>query len=74
MDDVKALLGKPDDPHPPCREVQALIEDRLADIKQRLEDLRHVQRVLKASLKQCRATEPAGCCHVIEALDEATRT
>lgn len=73
LDDVKELLGKPNDRQPPCNEVQALIEERLVDIKKRLEDLRHVQQVLEASLKQCQQTESTGCCHVIQSLDNATK-
>src|SRR5262245_44204664 len=68
LDDVKELLGRVDEEPPPCREVQTLIEGRLADIAERLKDLRHVQRVLKSSLERCRKTEQAGCCHVIETL------
>lgn len=68
LDDVKELLGRADQEPPPCRDVQALIEQRLADIDEKLKDLRHVQRVLKSSLAKCRETEQAGCCHVIETL------
>lgn len=68
LDDVKELLGGANKESPPCRDVQVLIEQRLAGIEERLKDLRHVRRVLKSSLAKCRRTEQAGCCHVIEAL------
>jgi DNA-binding transcriptional MerR regulator len=71
LDDVKALLGREDEEPPPCRDVQTLIERRLADIEERLQDLRHVRRVLKSSLEKCRRTEQAGCCHVLETLRQA---
>ncbi len=73
LDDVKALLATPDSTAACCREVQSLIEERLAEVGQRLKDLRHVQRVLKSSLEKCRETERADCCHVIETLRETAK-
>lgn len=70
LDDVKALLSTPRNTGGSCREVQSLIEARLAEVDKRLKDLRHVQRVLRASLEKCRDTERADCCHVIETLRE----
>ncbi len=74
LDDVKALLLTPNNTAASCREVQTLIEDRLAEVDQRLKDLRHVQRVLKSSLEKCKETERADCCHVIETLRESSGT
>lgn len=68
LDDVKQLLGHVAEVPPSCRQVQTLIERRLADIEERLKDLRHVQRVLKSSLEKCKESEQAGCCHVVETL------
>ena len=71
LDDVKALLSTPSNTALPCREVQSLIEDRLAEVGRRLKDLRHVQRVLKSSLEKCNEANRADCCHVIETLRES---
>ena len=70
LNDVTTLLGDGSRDLPSCPEVQVLIEERLADIKERMKDLRHVQRVLTAALQKCHETEQAGCCHVIETLNE----
>jgi DNA-binding transcriptional MerR regulator len=72
LDDVKALLSTPDSSAASCRQVQSLIEERLAEVAQRLKDLRHVQQVLKASLEKCRQSERADCCHVIETLRDTS--
>lgn len=69
LDDVKELMSVQGDKTPSCQDVQMLIEERLADIEQRLKDLRHVQRVLKSALEKCRETEQAGCCHIVETLN-----
>lgn len=72
LDDVKALLSTPDSSAASCRHVQSLIEERLAEVSQRLKDLRHVQQVLKSALAKCRETERVNCCHVIETLRETS--
>jgi MerR family transcriptional regulator, mercuric resistance operon regulatory protein len=68
LDDVKALLAHDARRAPTCASVQSLIEDRLADIEQRLKDLRHVRRVLIAALKNCQKQKKTDCCHVVESL------
>jgi MerR family mercuric resistance operon transcriptional regulator len=68
LEDVKQLLGPIAEDSSPCRHVQTLIQLRLADIEQRLRDLRQVQQVLKSSLAKCQKTEGPGCCHVVETL------
>jgi DNA-binding transcriptional MerR regulator len=72
LDDVKALLSTPDSSAASCRQVQSLIEERLAEVAQRLKDLRHVQQVLKSSLAKCRETERVDCCHIIQTLRETS--
>jgi MerR family mercuric resistance operon transcriptional regulator len=70
LDDVKLLLGGPDARAPSCKAVQHLIEQRLKDIDSRLSDLRHVQQVLRLTLRKCRRTEQPGCCHLLATLRE----
>jgi len=67
LDDVRALLGEGGE-RPCCGDVQALIEARLADIQQRLKDLRHVQQVLKDALKTCQQSNTRARCHVVDGL------
>jgi len=43
-----------------CQAVQALLEQRLSDVEQRMADVRHVQSVLKAALERCRLRGVAG--------------
>ena len=68
LDDVKALLSDDAGGTPTCGSVQGLIEERLADIEQRLKDLRHVRRVLKSALDKCQTQKKTDCCHVVESL------
>jgi MerR family mercuric resistance operon transcriptional regulator len=68
LDDVAELL-RPS----PCRKVQRRIEERLAEVSDRMKELRHVQRVLKAALKTCQEHEPTGRCGVIDTLSASAR-
>jgi MerR family mercuric resistance operon transcriptional regulator len=72
LEDVTALLNFRDGATACCKEVQALIKQRLSDVQQRMEDLRHVQSVLKSSLEKCRRTEQTGHCEVLDRLSAAS--
>jgi MerR family mercuric resistance operon transcriptional regulator len=61
LDDIATLLGGA-----ACRDVQCLIERRLADVAGRLRDLRHVQRVLASCLDECRAARNKECPVVVK--------
>jgi MerR family mercuric resistance operon transcriptional regulator len=68
LDDIRSLIGTQNRRGPSCRDVQRLIADRLAEIDKQMANLRHVQRLLRASIVQCRRTQKSRCCHVIESL------
>ncbi len=71
LEDIATLLDFRDGRTAPCREVQTLIEERLSEMEKRLEQLRHVEAVLRSSLRMCRRTERSGRCQVIEKLKVA---
>lgn len=69
LDDIKQLLRPAR-----CDRVQNLIERRLEEIVARTKELRHVEKVLRGALRQCRAHEETGRCAVVETLSaRATR-
>ena len=68
LGDIRSLLEFRDGDTAPCREVQTLIENRLADVAERLGDLHHLLDVLQNSLGRCRGEEPTGRCAVMEEL------
>jgi MerR family mercuric resistance operon transcriptional regulator len=63
LDDVSKLLRPA-----PCESVQRLIEERLAQVTTRMKELRHLQRVLRCSLEECRDHEKSGRCKVVDDL------
>ncbi len=68
LEDTTALLLPA-----PCGEVQERLERRLAQVTERMRELRHVQRVLRESLAACREHEESGRCHVVDALSASAR-
>lgn len=68
LEDTKALLTDGYGGVPTCGSVQRLVEDRLVDIEERLKNLQHVRRVLKAALGKCRKQKRSDCCHVVAGL------
>ncbi len=63
LDDIRSLLRPA-----ACGKVQGLIEQRLSDVSERLRELRHVQKVLRASLSECLEHEETGRCRVVDEL------
>lgn len=68
LEDVTELLQPA-----PCGKVQELIEDRLERVSARMKELRHVQKVLHASLQACREHQASGRCEVIETLSATAK-
>ena len=68
LEDTRVLLVDESGSPPKCGSVQGLIEDRLTDVEERLKDLRHVRKVLKSAMEQCRTQKPSDCCLVVEEL------
>ncbi len=68
LDDIKALLRPA-----ACGKVQGLIEERLSEVGERMKELRHVQKVLRASLTECREHEETGRCKVVDELTSRSK-
>jgi MerR family mercuric resistance operon transcriptional regulator len=60
--DVKALLNVTDADDSPCDEVQGLLQRRLADIRQRMKDLKRIERTLAKALADCCTPNDPGLC------------
>jgi len=71
LDDVHTLLTLRSGNTTLCKDVQPLLTTRLADVAQRLKDMRHIHRVLTTMLALCHAQEQHAPCHVIDRLTDA---
>ena len=68
LDDVQALLSLDDGRT--CSAARAIGEHKLADIRQRIRDLRTLEKALKALVDRCGVTKGRVKCPLIEALAE----
>lgn len=57
----------------PCRSVQRLIEERLDQVGDRMKELRHVKKVLRAALAECQGHATSGRCKVVDDLSARSR-
>jgi DNA-binding transcriptional MerR regulator len=62
LDDVRELLKLTNSDDAPCDDVIALTQNRLAEVRKRLKELRHVERVLSQSLANCCQGESPDLC------------
>ena len=53
LEDIRELLSLTHSDGPPCDEVLTLTQKRLAEVRGRLKELRHVEKVLAKSLNEC---------------------
>jgi DNA-binding transcriptional MerR regulator len=71
LEDVRNLLALHAGDMAICKDVQPLIAKRLAEVSQRLKDMRYIQRLLQSFLAKCHAQDQDALCHVVDALSGA---
>ena len=71
LDDVRTLLALHAGDLAICKDVQPLIAKRLAEVSQRLQDLRHIQHLLQSFLATCHTQDQGTLCHVVDTLSGA---
>ena len=72
LEDVRTLLALHSGDLAFCKEVQPLIAKRLAEVSQRLKEMRHIQRLLQSFLATCQAQDQDALCHVVDTLSGAS--
>lgn len=70
LEDVSILLSIRDGDPAPCEDVERLIEGRLAQVHERIKDLREAGRHLRELLEICRGSAEKHRCEVLERLSE----
>lgn len=65
--EVRTLLRLADERRRPCAEVRAVADAHLRDVRDKIADLRRMERVLKATVAMCASGKQTDCA-VIEAL------
>jgi MerR family transcriptional regulator, mercuric resistance operon regulatory protein len=73
LDQVRMLLGLTGVRRMTCARVKTITEQHIADIRQRVKDLKRLERVLSDMVEQCRGDEAADC-PILDALALGPRT
>lgn len=68
LDEVAGLLELDDGTH--CAQARQLAEAKLADVRARLRDLRRIESLLSALVRDCDSTHGTVACPLIAALQE----
>src|SRR5580765_494807 len=68
IEDIRELLSLTHSDEAPCDDVLNLMTNRLAEVRERLKKLRHVERILSRSLKQCCSGKDIDLCGEITRL------
>ena len=61
LKDIHEMLALTHSDDPPCAEVASLIEHRLHDVREKLRELKRVEKALDAALKSCCRGGPDWC-------------
>jgi DNA-binding transcriptional MerR regulator len=61
LSDIREMLALTHSDDEPCREIATLIEHRLGDVRQRMKELKRVEKTLARALKDCCASGTDWC-------------
>ncbi|MFY9510887.1 MAG: Cd(II)/Pb(II)-responsive transcriptional regulator [Rubrivivax sp.] len=74
LDEVRALLRLRDAPAPDCGEINALLDEHVGHVAQRIRELRVLERDLKALRARCASPHAVAECGILHELDSAAAT
>lgn len=71
LDEIRALIALRDSPARDCGEVNALLDEHIGHVAQRIRELRALERDLKALRARCTTPSQISRCGILDGLDEA---
>lgn len=71
LDEIRTLLALRDAPAGDCREVNALLDEHVRHVAERIRELRALQTVLKTLRARCAGPQPIDGCGILTGLDHA---
>jgi DNA-binding transcriptional MerR regulator len=64
LSDIREMLALTYSDAPPCDEVEALITRRLAEVKEKLRELKRIEKTLSTALRACCKRTPDWCMEI----------
>ena len=71
LDEIRSLLRLRDAPPEDCGEVNALLDEHIGHVAQRIRELRALEKDLKALRARCSSPHPIDECGILNQLDSA---
>jgi len=68
LEEIALLLGLKDNPQSSCEQVNALIDDHIADVTSRMAELRQLKKDLESLRRRCNSIGSAGECAILAGL------
>ena len=68
--EIKGLLELRVDPETTCAEVKEQAAEKIADVKQKISDLKKIERALNKLMNTCRGSGPIDECPILEHLEK----
>ena len=72
LDDIRQLLSFSDQPNQPCEQVNAIAQEHLNSVQERLSRLRSLERELERMVRECGGGKVADC-RIIEVLADHSK-
>ncbi len=73
LDEIRVLLRFKDSPGDDCAEVNALLDQHIGHVAERVRELKALQRDLQALRRQCQTHQMAKDCGILSELTDASR-
>jgi len=70
LQEIRALLAFQDSPEDNCAHVNALLDDHIGHVAQRIRELRQLEKQLKTLRAQCVGVQDAAHCGILQGLSE----
>lgn len=71
LDEIRTLLALREDPAADCSAVNALLDEHIGHVAQRVRELRALEKDLKALRARCTTAHPLADCGILNQLDHA---
>jgi len=70
LKEIKGLLELRVDPDTTCSEVREQAAEKIADVKQKISDLKKIERALNKLMNSCRGSGPVNGCPILKHLEK----
>ena len=70
LQEIKGLLELRVDPDTTCSEVRGQAAEKIADVMQKISDLKKIERALKKLMNSCRGSGPVNGCPILKHLEK----